>query len=296
MKLEASSSHTARRLWRRAFDVAHARFKEHRPFQLAAQIAFFFLLATQPLLIVFTALLAYLPLGALEQRVARFIDGAAPGPVGERLHSMIASVLEQRNPRLMSIAALGLLWTASSGTKAIIDATTRVHGLVADPRRWILVRLRAIALTVTLLVLVTAGAAVAGGALGLVRSALHVDAAYAYHRWVELALGFLLCTSGVQLIYRWGPPPEMRRPALPGAVVAVLAAIAASFGLSAYVEHVRDLNAIYGSLGAAVLLVLWFYVAGCALVLGAEVNALLAGRRRATIAPKAPTPRPALRS
>lgn len=267
-------------LARRAYKFLRFRLKVHRPFQLAAEIAYFFLLATQPLLIVLTALLAYLPLKSYEPRIASFVADTFPGPPGERLAAIILSVLEQRNPRLMSVAAVALLWTASSGTKAVIDAVTRIRGLDGDPRPWLAVRLRATALTVGLIVLLALGAAFEAGVMQLVHSWLGTPAyAVLPQRGFELALGFLLMTSGVQLVYVYGPPPP-RGPALPGAVVAVLSAVAASSGLSYYVKHFRDLSDVYGSLGALVLLVLWFYVVGCALVLGAEVNAALAELRQ----------------
>lgn len=112
------------------------------------------------------------------------------------------------------------------------------------------------------------------------RRFFEIDLPARWMRGAELALGFLLIVTGIQLVYRFGPPPGWRRPALPGAIVAVITGLAASEGLSLYVRHIRDLNAIYGSLGALVLLVLWFYVVAIALVLGAEVNALLARRRQ----------------
>lgn len=267
-------------LLRRAYSYVHFRMKYHKPFQLAAQVAFFFLLATQPLLIVLTALVAYLPLGTFQARIVSFFAEAFPGAAGEKLSSVILQVFEQKHPRLLSGALVALLWTASSGTKSLIDAVSRIRGLPADPRKWIHVRLRAVGITVVLLVFVAVGGSIAAGVLDLVSYALDGPGApFAYHRLAELALGFLLMTSGVQLLYRFGPPPP-RQPALPGAVVAVVSAVAASFGLSVYIGHVRDVTSIYGSLGALILLVLWFYVAGCALVLGAEVNVAIAEWRQ----------------
>ncbi len=261
---------------RALFSFVRERVKRDRPFQLAAAIAYFFLLALQPLLIVSTSLLAYLPIQSIEPRIASFCRNVLPGAPGERVSAIVSDVLERRNPRLVSLGAVFALWTASMGTKAVIDATTLIRGIERDPRSWLAQRLRAILLTLGLVLLVATGAVVAAGLPRAIRAALGEPLAVP-SRALELSLGFLLMMSGVQLVYRYGPPPP-RTPALPGAIVAVLGALLASEGLTLYVRHVRDLNAIYGSLGALVLLVLWFYVLGCALVLGAEVNAALGAR------------------
>jgi membrane protein len=63
-------------------------------------------------------------------------------------------------------------------------------------------------------------------------------------------------------------------------MAAVVITVAASRGLALYARHWTSFNAVYGSLGAIVLLSLWFYVSGVALVLGAELNAWLDRRAR----------------
>ena len=63
------------------------------------------------------------------------------------------------------------------------------------------------ALTIVNIVLIALGGSLAGGAVDLIQRFLAADALFAYHRWVELALGFALITTGAAIVYRFGPPP-----------------------------------------------------------------------------------------
>ena len=78
---------------------------------------------------------------------------------------------------------------------------------------------------------------------------------------------------GLAVIYRFGPNAEQDwRSIMPGTVFAVAAIIAASFLFSAYLRWVPSYDAVYGSLGAVVLLMLWLYLVGLMLYLGGEIN------------------------
>jgi membrane protein len=76
------------------------------------------------------------------------------------------------------------------------------------------------------------------------------------------------------MIYYFAPNAEQRwRWIAPGAVFAVVSAVIASFLFSTYLRYARSYSAIYGSLGAVIVLMLWFYILGLAIFLGGEVNA-----------------------
>jgi membrane protein len=255
------------------------RLDRDRVFDVAAEIAFYFLFAAQPLLIVLATVLAYLPVSQFEPRILSLVTGAFPGEVGEHIAAVVRDVLERKNPGLLSAALVTLLWSASSGTKQLIRAVATANGAGPDERPWWRIRLRALVVTIALVVLAAVGGALAAGALHIVTKILEWGDAPALASWAERALGFILVTAAVQLIYRYGRPVKVRGPELPGAVAAVLAALGAGRALSIYARDVANLNAVYGSLAAIVLLMLWFYVVALALLLGAEVNAWLATRR-----------------
>ena len=92
---------------------------------------------------------------------------------------------------------------------------------------------------------------------------------------MAMMIGFFFVA--IALLYRFGPsrPPPPRPRIKPGAALATVLWLIASELLSLYVSQLGTFGATYGSLGAAVGIMLWFYVSAYAVLLGAELNARL---------------------
>jgi membrane protein len=90
-----------------------------------------------------------------------------------------------------------------------------------------------------------------------------------------MMIGFFF--AAISLLYRFGPSrPTPRHPRItPGATLATVLWLIASELLSFYVSRMGSFGATYGSLGAAVGVMLWFYISAYAVLLGAELNARL---------------------
>lgn len=97
--------------------------------------------------------------------------------------------------------------------------------------------------------------------------------------WVGL---FAIVLIGIGIVYRYGP--NVRSPATPiftwGSLLATMMWAAGSIGFSAYLSSFNSYNRIYGSIGAVIALLMWFYLAGFSVLFGAIVNVELARRRR----------------
>ena len=78
------------------------------------------------------------------------------------------------------------------------------------------------------------------------------------------------------MLYRYGPDVRERRPVWPGAVLGVTLWLLVSFGLRTYLMFFDSYTVTYGSLGAVIVLMLWFYVSGIAILIGGEYNAEMA--------------------
>ncbi|MDB6180962.1 YihY/virulence factor BrkB family protein [Paracoccus fistulariae] len=93
---------------------------------------------------------------------------------------------------------------------------------------------------------------------------------------------FAIVILGIGVIYRYGP--NVKTPRTPiftwGALFAAMLWAAASVGFSAYLSSFNSYNRIYGSIGTVVALLMWFYLAGFSVLLGALINVELARRRR----------------
>lgn len=96
-------------------------------------------------------------------------------------------------------------------------------------------------------------------------------------RWC-LSLG--LVVLWIWVFYRIGPN---RKPGQvwvwkPGLVLAMVIWITASAGFSYYISNFGDYNEIYGSIGAVIALLMWFYISAYSVLLGAVLNATLEQR------------------
>jgi membrane protein len=91
-----------------------------------------------------------------------------------------------------------------------------------------------------------------------------------------VAVGVLLLTA-MDLVYHFAPAVRQRWHWLtPGSAFALTAWLLASSGLRLYVTHVGNFNATYGSIGGVILLLLWLYVSAVALLVGGQINAVIA--------------------
>lgn len=100
---------------------------------------------------------------------------------------------------------------------------------------------------------------------------------------------FLLVILGIGILYRYGP--NVKTPRTPiftwGALFAAFLWAVASVAFSAYLSSFNSYNRIYGSIGTVVALLMWFYLAGFSVLLGALINVELARRRRVRAAREA---------
>ena len=109
-----------------------------------------------------------------------------------------------------------------------------------------------------------------------------------YLRWA-VAIGFTIL--GVELLYFSAPNVRNRFwSTLPGATLAVSAWLAASWALGLYIRHLANFNKTYGTLGAVVVLLTWFYWTNLIVLIGAEFNnELIKASAKQPLTMKAPT-------
>jgi membrane protein len=244
---------------------------------LAAQLAFYFLLALFPALAFLLSLLAYVPVSAAVGDVISRLQGVLPGEIVALVRDEADHLLAGRPAGLLTAAIAGAIWSSSSAVTAIITALNRAFDVV-EWRPWWKRRLIAIVLTIAMavfaiiaLTLIIGGADLAGGiadAAGMGRT---------FERtWVvvEWPLAFGLVVLGVDLVYHVAPNTEAAWAWItPGALLATVLWLLASVGFKIYVQQFSNYNAVYGAIDSVVVLMLWFYVSGFALLIGAELDA-----------------------
>jgi len=178
---------------------------------------------------------------------------------------------------LGAVAGLLLtLYSASSGMRNLIEGMNIAYG-EEEKRGFIKKALVAALLTVGVVVgfLVAVGLVIA---LPIVFQTIplggYAETMLALARWPILALVMIV---GLAVVYRFGPSrsnPQWQWVSI-GAVVATLIWIIGSVAFSAYVRNFASYNETYGSLGAAIILLMWLWLSAFAILLGAELNSEL---------------------
>lgn len=247
----------------------------------AAQMSFFFFLSVFPTLLILMATLGlFLDAQWLvrETVLERLASVAPAGTV--RVFTRLLDHLAGRAPAPLTWGVILALWAASSGMVATIRGLNKAYR-VTEQRSWWRRRLVGLALT-AVLVLLTAAA--------MLLLAYGVPAGEAYARRIGLGpayvvawqigqwllvVGFVLVAFN--LLYHFGPhrPDARWRWLRPGTLAAIVLWLAASLGLKAYVSRFGEYNLAYGSLGAVIVLMLWFHLTSLAMLTGAEINAQL---------------------
>lgn len=251
---------------------------DHDLFGRSAQLAYYFFFAVFPGLIFLSALLAILsgPHSPLHSSLMRQLPQSLP----PKAVNLLQHTLQQTHNGggKITFGVLVALWSATAGMAAVCKVLNVAHE-VKEGRPYWKVRLTALLLTIVSCILILCAIAVmfwghvmvqqsAGESLhplivGLIRAA----------QWGAAIVAALVIFA---LIYTFAPDVGDRkwRWITPGAGLGVGLWILATVGLTFYLRYFHSFSATYGSLGAVIVLLTWFYIAGFALLAGAEVNAI----------------------
>ncbi|GAB3059791.1 YihY/virulence factor BrkB family protein [Salinicoccus sesuvii] len=244
---------------------------------MAAQLAYYFLLAIFPLLIF---LLTLVPLFQIDQQtITQFIQDYAPSQISGMLEGIIQDVMGGSSGGLLSIGLIATLWSASNGMTALMNAFNVAYD-VEDNRNFVVAKLLSIVFTVILAlsVLLTFVLIVFGEQLGnLMFGAIGLDEQFQFvWNLVRSLLPVLLVFIVFLVIYTTAPNIKLQiKAVIPGALFTTIAFLLASWGFSFYTANFSNYNATYGSIAGVIILILWLYITGIIIILGAQINAIM---------------------
>lgn len=261
---------------RRAY---HDIDREHL-LQMAAALSYYFVLSLFPSLIFLSAIVAYLPLPDLFSQAINLMSRFVPADSMGIVKKVLEDVVSPNRGTFLSFGILGTLWAASGGFAATIEALNIAYE-VKETRPFWRTRLLSIGLAFLIgtLMLLALTVMIVGPRFGeWLAAKVHLSQlfvwAWPYIHWT-LAVAFTILA--VEALYYLAPNVKQRFLAtLPGAVLAVGAWIGLSYILGVYFRSFANFNKTYGTLGAAVALMVWLYWTGFAMLVGAELNAELA--------------------
>jgi membrane protein len=244
---------------------------------LAAQLAYYFFLALFPALLFVVALASFFPLQNLMDAILGALARVAPNDVLAIVRDQIAKLGDSRDGGLLTTGMLLTIWSSSSGMLAIIGTLNRAYG-IEEGRPWWKVRLIAVLMTIGagVFVVVSFALVVAGPTFGeRVAGWFGLGQLFVWVWWAaQWPVVFLLVASALALIYYFGPDAEQDFVFItPGSLAATILWILFSLGFKLYVTNFTSYNETYGAIGGVIVLLLWFYTSGLAMLIGAEVNA-----------------------
>lgn len=245
--------------------------------QMAAGLSYYFVMSFFPLLIMFAAVVAYLPIhhlfGTALELIGRFMPKDSMGLV----KAVLRDVITPYRGHLLSFGIIGTIWAASGGFSSMMEALNVAYDVQENRPFW---KTRPLALGLTFLIgfllivalaLMLVGPNFGGWLAGKVGLSTIFTAIWPYLRW-SIAIAFTVLA--VELIYFLAPNVEQKfKRTLPGAVIAVGCWILLSWALGMYFQHFAKLNKTYGTLAAAIALMVWLYWTAFAVLLGGEINA-----------------------
>ena len=253
----------------------------------AAALAYYFLFSLFPALLFLVALLSYLPLAGLQERLLAYASEMMPAAAALTLETTLGEIVNARRGGLLSLGVLATLWASSNGMASLMSTLNAVWG-VSEARTWWKRRLIAIALTIGFSIFVIAAMVlmVFGPKIGgLVANWFGLGDVFTV-LWNVASIPIVVACAlmAIQLVYYLAPARARHWHWItPGAAFALLAWLAMSFGLRIYVNHFGNYSATYGSIGGVILLMLWFYLSSVVFLVGAEIDAEIeAAATRAT--------------
>lgn len=246
----------------------------------AAALSYYFLLALFPLLLFLVAMLGYFAESGTELRVnlLNYLGRVIPRSASQLIKTTVAEISLNASSGKLSFGLISALWFASYGIGAVTDALNATYG-VKESRSWLQVRLIAVGLTIGLAVLTISALTLVlyGGDIGASlanRSGLGTAFTLAWNiaQW-PIVLAFVLLAFA--LIYYFAPNLSHRKWywITPGSVTGLGLWLLVSFGFRLYLRFFDNYSVTYGSLGAVIVLMLWFFLTGAAILIGGKVNA-----------------------
>lgn len=276
---------------KRALVLSCQDLLRHHTLQVAAALCYYFVLSIFPALIFLSAVIGLLPLGDLFNNVLALMNRLLPPDSMHIVRSVLHDVLSAHRGTWLSFGMLGIVWTASSGFAAVIEALDIAYDAPDDRPYW-KTRLLSVALSAICggLLLAALAVMIVGPRFGdWLAAHLGLSTVFAAIwpalRWT-IAISFTVLA--VELIYYLAPNVKQRfASTLPGAILSVAVWNGLSSLLGIYFAHFANFNRTYGTLAGFIAFMTWLYWTSFALLVGAELNAELAKQsKKGCIQPK----------
>jgi membrane protein len=250
----------------------------------ASSLAFNYLMAIFPAIIVLFTLIPYIPIENFQDEIFKLLQEVLPHNAFEATKSTIEDILKQQSGGLLSFGFVLSLYYSTNGIIAMMTAFNNTYSSTETRSEW---QKRWIALGLVLILSTQVFAAVSL----IIFSGTAITMLVEYG-WLQGSLTIILIQIGVWLIillllffaysflYYYGPSKRMKyRFISAGSTLATLLTIISSMGFALFVNNFGQYNKLYGSIGTLIVVMLWLYIISLVLLVGFELNASISRSR-----------------
>ncbi|MDJ0496906.1 MAG: YihY/virulence factor BrkB family protein [Acidimicrobiia bacterium] len=258
------------------------RLREHHMPMIAGSLSYYAFLALFPAAIAAVSIYGLVLDPADLTAQIEEISSALPEETAKFIEAQLTEVVDASGSGLGVTAVVSIiiaLWSASAGTKALITGIDIAYE-TPENRPFIVLRGMAFAITIGLIVFITAAASAVTFLPDLMSE---VGAGDETRRLIEIGrwpVIFVAVIVGLGLLYKIAPnrPAALSPWVSMGALAVAVLWLLATVGFSVYVNNLGSFNATYGALTGVIVLLLWFFMSGLIVLTGAELNAELEQR------------------
>jgi membrane protein len=268
------------------FHELRREWEADRITDVAAMMTYYAVFALFPMLVfVVMVSLMVVPAGWINDAVT-MMASAMPPEVGKLIHEQVGRMASASGAGFAIGSALLALWGASRGAASLMVALDDVFEK-KETRPWWRRQVTAVAATlvVALLLILAMTLLAAGPALGhavadRIGGGVAFDIAWGVSRWFLAAMLVMLTWA---ILYKWLPDTDAPfRVFTPGAIAGVILWFLATQGFGFYLERFASYEATYGTIASVIVFLFWLWLSNVALLMGAEIDDVLAEVRKDT--------------
>src|SRR5437868_14618852 len=248
----------------------------------SAALAYYFVFAVFPAMLFVLSLLGFLAGAGTQLRQSLFttLGHVLPGSASDLVHKTLDEVTHSSGAGKALFGIVGALWSASSGITAVMESLNIAYDVKEDRPVW---KQRAVAFGLTLALAILVLAALGLTLFGNVAAdwvGAHVGLgnalviAWKIVQW-PVVLGFMFLAFATTYDFAANLEEPEWHWITPGSALGLIFWIVASFGFKLYLHFFNSYSKTYGSVGAVIILLLWLYITGFAILVGGEVNSAI---------------------
>lgn len=251
-------------------------------FALVAQLAYYMVLSFIPFLMFLMTLVGFSHLNS--DAVLNLLSNVMPTEAFNLIQSTVIEIVDREQTGLLWISIALAIWVSSSGFKAVIKGLNKAYG-VKETRSYIKLKLISMIYTIllALIVIATLFLFVFGDVIGDFFMKVLEHPEFIYYIWNILRYVVVILIMILFFMFLYNATPCVRLgwlEVIPGAVITTLGWISISYIFAYYVNNFSNYSRLYGSLGAVFMFMTWMFITSMILILGGEINAVLAEKNR----------------